>query len=162
MTDAHLSRAHFKRRLQFFFYKKKSSPYGLTSAPRRITRHPAIVVFRNCVAAVLIARDPHPPSPTQSPHRGGAGEPIAFQRPAPGPARCAKASAPMLRPAVDEPHRTAAQRLGSAICRRPGDRRLCECGQGSWPRAIGENRHHASRTDRLATAHYYRGSAGVR
>src|SRR5215831_13055468 len=91
---------------------------------RRITRHPAIVVFRNCVAAVLIARDPHPPSPTQSPHRGGAGEPIAFQRPAPGPARCAKASAPMLRPAVDEPHRTAAQRLGSAICRRPGDRRL--------------------------------------
>ena len=53
---------------------------------RRITRHPAIAVFRNCVAAVLIARDPHPPSPTQSPHRGGAGEPIAFQRPAPGPA----------------------------------------------------------------------------
>ena len=38
----------------------------------------------------------------------------------------------------------------------------CECGQGSWPRAIGENRHHASRTDRLATAHYYRGSAEVR
>ena len=34
----------------------------------------------------------------------------------------------------------------------------CECGQGSWPRAIDENRHHASRTDRLATAHYYRGS----
>src|SRR5215472_10627218 len=63
---------------------------------RRITHHPAIAVFRNCVAAVLIARDPRPPSPTQSSHRGAAGEPIAFQRPAPGPARCAKPSAPML------------------------------------------------------------------
>src|SRR5215813_6475357 len=30
---------------------------------RRITRHPAIAVFRNCVAAVLLARDPRPPSP---------------------------------------------------------------------------------------------------